>query len=202
MRSIKLKRIFSAAIAVVMILLMLSLPALAETNHGGGGAGGETGKGSSDWKFTTNGRGIRISIYFVEGKRKESGNPDAEVYPIGDPTDFAKAGIPSNYTVKEYTRRSVFDYMNKKGLTYNPIYTTEEPYTYVHPTESVVKTMPEPFEGTRRSGKNGLRAAITRIYRISRGCAERKYLKRISVKAFIGIKDWNYMAHIRSSSSH
>ena len=143
----------SVVLSIVMILHILSLHVLAETNHGGSDAGGETGKGSSDWKSTTKGRGIRIGIYFVEGKEVEFANPEATVYQIGNPTDFAKAGIPSNYTVKEYTRRSVFDYMNKKGLTYNPIYTTEEPYTYVHPSDPIIKSMPEPFEGTREKWK-------------------------------------------------
>ena len=35
----------------------------------------------------------------------------------------------------------------KKKEDYFALYADDEPYTYVHPTESVVKSMPEPFEG-------------------------------------------------------
>lgn len=51
-------------ILVAMMLMAIPLLVYAETNHGGSDAGGETGKGSSDWKYTTRGRGIRI-VYIL-----------------------------------------------------------------------------------------------------------------------------------------
>jgi hypothetical protein len=127
-------------------------------NHDEGEYDVSTGDGESDWKYWTGGRGVRISIYFVEGgeenfskdtkqvkseENEETAEVPVQVYQIGKPTDFAKYN--PYYTVDVYTRRSVFDYMNKSGKPYKPILTVDEPYKcIVDQSKSITKSMPDP----------------------------------------------------------
>jgi len=83
------------------------------------------------------GRGIRVSIYFVEGGEEnfanslppensnEQGDPSKPyVIQIGKVTDFSKEVLENikqkyntkyDYTVQYYSGMSVFDYMNGQG---------------------------------------------------------------------------------------
>ena len=73
---------------ILLILLLLPSAALAaDVNYGSGDYSGTTGKGSKDWKYYTDGRGVRISIYFVEGRKEKFADPNFEINQIGKPTE-------------------------------------------------------------------------------------------------------------------
>ncbi|NLP08197.1 MAG: hypothetical protein GX385_08360 [Clostridiaceae bacterium] len=73
---------------ILLILLLLPSAALAaDVNYGSGDYSGTTGKGSKDWKYYTDGRGVRISIYFVEGRKENFADPNFEINQIGKPTE-------------------------------------------------------------------------------------------------------------------
>ena len=81
---------FKLSISLLMALVLLMLPSAAlaaDVNYGSGDYSGTTGKGSKDWKYNTGGRGVRISIYFVEGGKENFADPNCEIYPIGKPTE-------------------------------------------------------------------------------------------------------------------
>ena len=169
MKFMKEKLIIFLTIAVMLLLIFLPMASLAEVNVDTGDAGGDTGKGSSEWAFSLIGRGIRIGIYFVEGGEENFANglrpegakePDDPakpyVIPIGYVTDFSKEvleniqkkyGTKYDYTVQLYTGMSVFDYMNGKGNVYATNSAAIEPYKYKKPGDSdVITSMPEPFK--------------------------------------------------------
>lgn len=113
---------FRLSISLLMVFVLLMLPSAAlaaDVNYGSGDYGGTTGTGSKEWKYYTGGRGVRISIYFVEGGKKNFADPNYEIYQIGRPTDFAKYEMDYSakpeYIVDEYSGMSVFDYMNREG---------------------------------------------------------------------------------------
>jgi hypothetical protein len=73
---------------ILLILLLLPSAALAaDVNYGSGDYSGTTGKGSKEWKYNTDGRGVRISIYFVEGRKEKFADPNFEINQIGKPTE-------------------------------------------------------------------------------------------------------------------
>jgi hypothetical protein len=58
---------------MVMVLILSMFPvtvSVADVNYGESEYGGSSGTGTSQWKYTTAGRGVRISIYFVEGGKE------------------------------------------------------------------------------------------------------------------------------------
>ena len=141
---------FILIISLLMVLVSLMMPSVAlasGVNYGEGEYGGSTGTGTSRWKYTTEGRGVRISIYFVEGGKENFADPDCQIYPIGKPTDFAKCEVDytakPEYIIDDYTGRSVFDYMNRGGLGYKQKSASIEPFHYVKASESICKSMPD-----------------------------------------------------------
>ena len=81
---------FKLSISLLMALVLLMLPSAAlaaDVNYGSGDYSGTTGKGSKDWKYYTDGRGVRISIYFVEGGKEKFADPNFEINQIGKPTE-------------------------------------------------------------------------------------------------------------------
>ena len=140
MMVIKKKLKIFLTIAMMMSLIFVPMTSLAGVNVDTGDAGGDTGKGSNEWAFSLIGRGIRIGIYFVEGGEanfahglRPDGNeePDDPEKPyvrrVGLPMDFSKEvieniqkkyGTKYDYTVEYYSGMSIFDYMNKDGISY------------------------------------------------------------------------------------
>ena len=187
------KSIKTMCFVLIAILSLLPLSVLADDgdiNHGEGEYDVSTGDGKSDWKYWTGGRGIRISIYFVEGEEenfskntKQVKSEESEeivevpvtVYQIGKPTDFAKYN--PYYTVDVYTRRSVFDYMNKSGTLYKPILTVDEPYKcIVDQSKSITKSMPDPKRARQRNGQNNV------MHRDITGYGTKDYTKYVESK--------------------
>ncbi len=81
---------FKLSISLLMALVLLMLPSAAlasGVNYGEGEYGGSTGTGTSRWKYNTDGRGVRISIYFVEGGKENFADPNFEINQIGKPTE-------------------------------------------------------------------------------------------------------------------
>jgi hypothetical protein len=81
---------FKLSISLLMALVLLMLPSAAlaaDVNYGSGDYSGTTGKGSKEWKYNTDGRGVRISIYFVEGGKENFADPNFEINQIGKPTE-------------------------------------------------------------------------------------------------------------------
>lgn len=100
-------------LAIAVIVSLLPLDIFAATNYDSGSYDGSSGKGTTDWKYTTAGRGVRISIYFVEGERKNFADLGCQIYPIGLPTDFAKKEV--NYkSLPEY----IVDYYSEMSRLY------------------------------------------------------------------------------------
>jgi hypothetical protein len=141
---------FKLSISLLMALVLLMLPSAAlaaDVNYGSGDYSGTTGKGSKEWKYNTGGRGVRISIYFVEGGKENFADPNCEIYPIGKPTDFAKYEMDYNakpeYIVDDYSKMSVFDYMNREGKKYSAQHSSIEPFHYVKASEPICQSMPD-----------------------------------------------------------
>ncbi len=137
---------FKIFLTIVLILSMLPSAVFA-ANYGEGDYGGSSGKGTDQWQYTSAGRGVRIGIYFVEGERENFADPKCTIYPIGDPTDFAKYEVDyekyPQYKVKLYSGRSVFEYMNRSGLEYKQKYASIEPYHYIKSSDPVSISMPD-----------------------------------------------------------
>ena len=146
-----IKRKLSIILVLILLVMPLTISISEDINHGSGDDDGSTGKGSSEWAYTTRGRGIRIGIYFVEGNEdnfangirpaeqsesEENGKP--YVQRIGKVTDFAKCVIENlppgelgiNWTVEVYTGMSVFDYMNGSGREYKKRISSVNPYKW------------------------------------------------------------------------
>jgi hypothetical protein len=147
MMRLNYRRKIYIGLIIILILSMLSSTVLADVNYGGGDYGGSTGKGTVKWKYTTAGRGVRISIYFVEGGKENFADPDSQIFPIGNPTDFAKHEVDysvyPDYVVDVYSGMSVFDYMNRGGKEYSSKSASIEPYHYISSSDPVSKSMPD-----------------------------------------------------------
>jgi len=61
-------------ITAILSSILLPMPSFTGVNVDVGDAGGSTGKGSNDWAITLLGRGVRIGIYFVEGREDNFAN--------------------------------------------------------------------------------------------------------------------------------
>ena len=133
-------------LTIVLILSMLPT-AIFATNYGEGDYGGSSGKGTSQWKYTSAGRGVRIGIYFVEGGKEDFADPSTTIFRIGKPTDFAKQEVDyktyPEYVVDEYSGMSVFDYMNRGGQDYSSKSASIEPYHYIKSSDPVSISMPD-----------------------------------------------------------
>lgn len=137
-------------IIMILITLMPVNTVLAEKggNVGGTDAGGNTGNGSNEWKFTQRGAGVRLSIYWAESE--EAFNESDKVQKIGDTINLIPDGIPSDFKPEYYTNKTVFDYMNgdeskNKFATYK--INKDHPFKIYTKDESVVAKMPSPTSG-------------------------------------------------------
>ncbi len=118
----------------------------ADTNVDTGEAGGQTGSGTASWKYTTSGKGIRVSVYWAKSEASFS-DPRGSVYQVGETKDFAYSN--PTYSVDLYAKQSVFDYMNKDGREMSLTYSNVEPYYYIGQENALVRVMPDPLKAER-----------------------------------------------------
>lgn len=160
-------------IGVLLVLTMVFsvLPSnfvyAVNDNIGGGDAGGETGSGSADWKYTSQSAGVRISLYWAEGKlptgteeevkKAEAAAFNNSALRIGKVTHFLNNGINANYTPKYDTALSVYDYMHKDEKFSLMRAGQFGFFHYYTSKESVVASMPDSLKGNADAWKHWIK---------------------------------------------